>query len=155
MSVAISWANKMQLAKCDIMVGFPISSHKCSKCRRSWLESVHGENDVTSHEADFNLMLGCFTWMHLRSYHNSTIQSTYWHHEQEKKREYGDRVREVEATAAVLANNSPRVHTWNHHGLYIACNFNHYTAILTLRLIIFNSWLTDSHIHVHLATCVT
>ena len=25
MSVAISWANKMQLAKCDIMVGFPIS----------------------------------------------------------------------------------------------------------------------------------
>ena len=29
MSVAISWANKMQLAKCDIMVGFPISSHIC------------------------------------------------------------------------------------------------------------------------------
>ena len=27
MSVAISWANKMQLAKCDIMVGFPKSSH--------------------------------------------------------------------------------------------------------------------------------
>ena len=27
MSVAISWGNKMQLAKCDIMVGFPISSH--------------------------------------------------------------------------------------------------------------------------------
>ena len=27
MSVAISWANKIQLAKCDIMVGFPISSH--------------------------------------------------------------------------------------------------------------------------------
>ena len=27
MSVAISWANKMQLAKCDMMVGFPISSH--------------------------------------------------------------------------------------------------------------------------------
>ena len=27
MSVAISWANKMQLAKCDIMVGFPIFSH--------------------------------------------------------------------------------------------------------------------------------
>ena len=27
MSVAISWANKMQLAKCDIMVGFSISSH--------------------------------------------------------------------------------------------------------------------------------
>ena len=27
MSVAISWANKMQLAKCDIMVDFPISSH--------------------------------------------------------------------------------------------------------------------------------
>ena len=27
MSVAISCANKMQLAKCDIMVGFPISSH--------------------------------------------------------------------------------------------------------------------------------
>ena len=27
MSVAISWANKMQLAKCDIMVGSPISSH--------------------------------------------------------------------------------------------------------------------------------
>ena len=27
MSVAISWANKMQLAKCDIMVSFPISSH--------------------------------------------------------------------------------------------------------------------------------
>ena len=27
MSVAISWANKMQLAKCDIMVGFLISSH--------------------------------------------------------------------------------------------------------------------------------
>ena len=27
MSVAISWANKMQLAKCDIMIGFPISSH--------------------------------------------------------------------------------------------------------------------------------
>ena len=29
MSMAISWANKMQLAKCDIMVGFPISSHIC------------------------------------------------------------------------------------------------------------------------------
>ena len=27
MSVAISLANKMQLTKCDIMVGFPISSH--------------------------------------------------------------------------------------------------------------------------------
>ena len=27
MSVAISWANKMQLAQCIIMVGFPISSH--------------------------------------------------------------------------------------------------------------------------------
>ena len=27
MSVAISWANKMQLAKCDIMVGFCKSSH--------------------------------------------------------------------------------------------------------------------------------
>ena len=27
MSVAISWTNKKQLAKCDIMVGFPISSH--------------------------------------------------------------------------------------------------------------------------------
>ena len=27
MSVAISWANKKQLAKCDIMVSFPISSH--------------------------------------------------------------------------------------------------------------------------------
>ena len=30
MSVAISWANKMQLAKCDIMVGFSISSHNCN-----------------------------------------------------------------------------------------------------------------------------
>ena len=30
MSVAISWANKMQLAKCDIMVGFPKSNHKYS-----------------------------------------------------------------------------------------------------------------------------
>ena len=30
MSVAISWDNKMQLAKCDIMVGFPISSHICA-----------------------------------------------------------------------------------------------------------------------------
>ena len=27
MSVAISWDNKMQLAKCDILVGLPISSH--------------------------------------------------------------------------------------------------------------------------------
>ena len=27
MSVAISWANKMQLAKCDIMGSFPIFSH--------------------------------------------------------------------------------------------------------------------------------
>ena len=27
MSVAISWANKMQLAKCDIMISFPISGH--------------------------------------------------------------------------------------------------------------------------------
>ena len=27
MSVAISWANEIQLAKCDIIVGFPISSH--------------------------------------------------------------------------------------------------------------------------------
>ena len=27
MSVAINWDNKMHLAKCDIMVGFPISSH--------------------------------------------------------------------------------------------------------------------------------
>ena len=46
MSVAISWANKMQLAKCDIMVGFPISSHifsfmpenSYSKCERNVLE---------------------------------------------------------------------------------------------------------------------
>ena len=28
MSVAISWANKRQFAKCDIMVSFPVSSHK-------------------------------------------------------------------------------------------------------------------------------
>ena len=27
MSVAISWANKKQLAKCAYMVGFPIFSH--------------------------------------------------------------------------------------------------------------------------------
>ena len=27
MSVAISWAKKVQLAKCDIMVGFPKFSH--------------------------------------------------------------------------------------------------------------------------------
>ena len=27
MSVAISWAQKAQLAKCDILVGFPKSSH--------------------------------------------------------------------------------------------------------------------------------
>ena len=33
MSVAISWANKMQLAKCDIMVGFPISSRICVEIR--------------------------------------------------------------------------------------------------------------------------
>ena len=29
MSVAISWVNKKQLAKCVYMVGFPISSHIC------------------------------------------------------------------------------------------------------------------------------
>ena len=29
MSVAISWAKKVQLAKCDISVNFPKSSHKC------------------------------------------------------------------------------------------------------------------------------
>ena len=32
MSVAISWDNKMQLAKCDITVGFPISSHIYEQC---------------------------------------------------------------------------------------------------------------------------
>ena len=37
MSVAISWDNKMQLAKCDITVGFPISSHIYT---RLW-ESIH------------------------------------------------------------------------------------------------------------------
>ena len=42
------------------------------------------------------LMSGFSTPMHLRSYHNSTIPSIYRHHEQEKKREYGDHVREVE-----------------------------------------------------------
>ena len=31
MSVAISWANKKQLAKCAYMVGFPIFSHIWSK----------------------------------------------------------------------------------------------------------------------------
>ena len=31
MSVAISWAKKVQLAKCDILVSFPKSSHKCTK----------------------------------------------------------------------------------------------------------------------------
>ena len=29
MSVAISWAKKVQLAKCDISADFPKSSHKC------------------------------------------------------------------------------------------------------------------------------
>ena len=29
MSVAINWAKKVQLAKCDILVGFPKSSHIC------------------------------------------------------------------------------------------------------------------------------
>ena len=32
MSVAISWAKKVQLAKCDISVGFPKSSHKLYWC---------------------------------------------------------------------------------------------------------------------------
>ena len=37
--VAISWANiKMQLAKCDIMVGFAISSHIYSPIRTSRLK---------------------------------------------------------------------------------------------------------------------
>ena len=52
MSVAISWANKMQLAKCDIMVGFPISSHIFIMLRARLLatEAVHdgrssGENN--------------------------------------------------------------------------------------------------------------
>ena len=35
MSVAISCANKMQLAKCDIIVGFPISSHRVANYNRS------------------------------------------------------------------------------------------------------------------------
>ena len=34
MSVAIRWANKMQWAKCDIMVGFPISSHRVANYNR-------------------------------------------------------------------------------------------------------------------------
>ena len=39
MSVAISWDNKMQLAKCDITVGFPIFSHICvSTCSASSAE---------------------------------------------------------------------------------------------------------------------
>ena len=50
------------------------------------------------------LMLGFFTQMHLRSYHNSNIPSIYRRHEQAKKREYGDRVREVE-----LASFTPLV----------------------------------------------
>ena len=32
MSVAVSWANKKQLAKCAYMVGFPISSHILYLC---------------------------------------------------------------------------------------------------------------------------
>ena len=34
MSVAISWAKKVKLAKCDISVSFPESSHTCTyfKC---------------------------------------------------------------------------------------------------------------------------
>ena len=34
--------------------------------------------------------------MDLRSYRSSSIQSLYRRHEQEKKREYGDRVQEIE-----------------------------------------------------------
>ena len=40
MSEAISWANKMQLAKCDIMVGFPISSHIYGKKLAMWLNEA-------------------------------------------------------------------------------------------------------------------
>ena len=37
----------------------------------------------------------------------------------------------------------------------VACEFNRYTAILTLRLIILTAgWLTDNRILVHLATSV-
>ena len=45
MSVAISWANKMQLAKCDIMVGFPISSHKCITRAYKWCRFREDERE--------------------------------------------------------------------------------------------------------------
>ena len=48
MSVAISWANKMQLAKCDIMVGFPISSHISYDLAVFTKISVHTATYVTS-----------------------------------------------------------------------------------------------------------
>ena len=41
MSVAISWANKMQLAKCDIMVGFLISSHILLPSQQTLLDYTH------------------------------------------------------------------------------------------------------------------
>ena len=50
------------------------SDIKCCKSRSLSLESVHGENDATSHMPTILI-------------------------------------------AAVLPNNSPRTHTWNHHGL--------------------------------------
>ena len=39
-------------------------------------------------------------------------------------------------TAAVLANNSLRINAYMKSSWLVACEFNRYTAILTLRLII-------------------
>ena len=67
MSVAISWDNKMQLAKCDIMVGFPISSHICKthyghqsslghlrlqKCQREAIASQLAQGITPQHALD-------------------------------------------------------------------------------------------------------
>ena len=38
--------------------------------------------------------------------------------------------------SAILPNNSPRTHTYIKSPWFVACDFNHYTAILTLHLII-------------------
>ena len=48
---------------------------------------------------------------------------------------------------AVLANNN----TYTKSPWLVVCDFNQYTVITVNNV---NSWLTDNHIHVHLAICV-
>ena len=64
MSVAISWANKMQLAKCDIMVGFPISSHILYYMKVKYITSTNKHLFDVSLPLDDEMKLKAWHYQH-------------------------------------------------------------------------------------------